>query len=119
MNEGVIGVTLWTEDLERLLEFYRDTLGLPLRGRHGDFVNFEWGNMRLNLGLHDRVTGPALDPYRIMISFGVQDIQAEYRRLSEQGVKFIRVPEQEFWGGWVATFLDPDGNILQYLQKPG
>ena len=119
MNDGVIGVTIWTEDLERLVKFYRDTLGLPLRGRHGDFVNFEWGIMRLNLGLHDRVTGPARDPFRIMISFGVSDIHDEYRRLSGQGVQFIRAPVQEFWGGWVATFLDPDGNTLQFLQKPG
>jgi len=118
MIESVIGVTIWTDDLERLLKFYRDTLGLKLRGRHGDFVNFAWGDMRLNLGLHDRVKGHSRDPYRIMISFGISDIHAEYRRLVERGVEFIRVPEQEFWGGWVATFLDPDGNILQFLERP-
>ena len=118
MIDGVIGVTIWTDDLERLVGFYRDTLGLTLRGHKGDFANFAWGEMRLNLGLHDRIEGPARDPYRTMISFGVPDIHGEYDRLREQAVEFIRVPEQEFWGGWVATFLDPDGNILQLLQKP-
>ena len=118
MIDGVIGVTIWTDDLERLVGFYRDILGLTLRGHKGDFANFAWGEMRLNLGLHDRVEGSAKDPYRTMISFGVADIHGQYDRLRGQGVEFIRVPEQEFWGGWVATFLDPDGNILQLLQKP-
>jgi uncharacterized glyoxalase superfamily protein PhnB len=37
-------------------------------------------------------------------------------RLAEAGVEFLRQPEQESWGGWVATFRDPDGNTLQLLQ---
>lgn len=119
MIEGVVGVTIWTEDLERLVRFYRDTLGLKLHRHHGDFANFVFGDMRLNLGLHDRVKGQTRDPYRVMVHFGTSDIAAEYRRLGEQGVKFMRVPEQEEWGGWVATFLDPDGNVLQLLQQPG
>ena len=118
MNDGVIGVTIWTGELERLVPFYRDTLGLTLRGQKDGWANFAWGEMRLNLGLHGEVRGESADPYRIMISFGVTDIHAEYARLKDQGVRFIRVPEQEHWGGWVATFLDPDGNILQFLEKP-
>ena len=30
MIEGVVGVVIWTEDLETLVAFYRDTLGLKL-----------------------------------------------------------------------------------------
>ena len=118
MIESVVGVTIWTEDLERLVAFYRDTLGLKLHRHHGDFVNFVFGEMRLNLGLHDRVSGSAQDPYRVMIHLGVSDIHKEYSRLREKRIEFIRVPEQEDWGGWVATLLDPDGNILQLLQQP-
>ena len=118
MIEGVVGVTLWTDDLERLLSFYRDTLGLRLRSHHGDFANFEFGDVRLNLGLHDGVRGRSRDPYRIMVHLGVRDIHEERGRLGRLGVRFIREPEQEHWGGWVATFLDPDGNVLQLLQQP-
>ena len=119
MIEGVVGVTLWTDNLERLVRFYRDTLGLKLHRNHGDFVNFVFGDVRLNLGLHDRVKGRSRDPYRVMVHLGVVDIQEAHRRLSGEGVEFIRVPEREEWGGWVATFLDPDGNVLQLLQQPG
>ena len=116
MIDSVVGVTIWTDDLQRLVAFYRDTLGLKMHRDHGDFVNFVFGPMRLNLGQHDRVSGPTADPFRTMIHYGVDDIHGEHSRLSGLGVEFIRPPEQEEWGGWVATLLDPDGNVLQLLQ---
>jgi len=116
---GVVGVNIWTNHLELLRRFYRDTLCLPLHSDHGDFVAFAFGDIRLNLGLHDAITGPTREPHRIMINLGVEDIHNEHRRLTAQGVEFVRPPEQEFWGGWVATFKDPDGNLLQLLQLIG
>ena len=53
-----------------------------------------------------------------MPHLGVSDIHGLYKRLAAQGVEFIRSPEQEHWGGWIATLKDPDGNILQLLQLP-
>jgi predicted enzyme related to lactoylglutathione lyase len=53
-----------------------------------------------------------------MPHLGVADIHALHRSLSDEGVEFIRPPEKEGWGGWVATFKDPDGNIVQLLQFP-
>ena len=39
------------------------------------------------------------------------------RNLKSLGVKFLWVPEKENWGGWVATFLDPDNNVIQLIQQ--
>ena len=58
------------------------------------------------------------DPYRIMVNLSVRDIASTYRDMVKQGVQFIREPEKESWGGIVATFSDPDGNILQLLEFP-
>ena len=116
MITGVVGVTFWTDDLEKMFHFYNDVLQLPLHSRHPDFIAFELGEVRFNIGLHDRVAGQSRDPYRSMPHLGVDDIHAVAARLVEAGVEFIRNPEQESWGGWVATFQDPDGNTLQLLQ---
>lgn len=118
MIEGVAGVVIWTGDLDSLLAFYRDTLGLTPHSVRPDFVAFRWGDMRLSLGAHSQVAGQAGDPYRIMINLGVEDIHETHRALSARGVAFIRPPEKEHWGGWVATLKDPDGNLLQLLQQP-
>ena len=116
MITGVVGVTFWTADLEKMFRFYNDVLQLPLHSRHLDFIAFELGEVRFNIGLHDRVSGASKDPYRCMPHLGVDDIHGMAARLTEAGVEFIRQPEQESWGGWVATFRDPDGNTLQLLQ---
>ena len=118
MITGVVGVILWTSNLDKMRIFYRDTLKLPLHSDHGDFVAFRFGDMRLSIGLHKAVKGSARDPHRIMVNLGVDDIHAEHCRLSKEGVEFVRSPEQESWGGWVSTFKDPDGNLLQLLQIP-
>ena len=43
MIEGIVGVIVWTESLEPLLTFYRDTLGLTPHSVRADFVSFKCG----------------------------------------------------------------------------
>ena len=117
--EGVAGVIIWTDDLERLSAFYRDALELTPHSVRPNFIAFRWGDMRLSVGEHDGVSGPTREPHRVMVNLATSDIHAAFKRLSERGVTFVRPPEQEHWGGWVATFRDPDGNTLQLLQQPG
>ena len=118
MIEGVVGVIIWTEDLDRLVGFYRDTLGLTPNSVRPNFVAFKWGDMRLSIGHHSEVRGQTAEPHRIMVNLGVRDIRKTYDSLMARGVKFTRPPEQEHWGGWVSTLSDPDGNTLQLLQQP-
>jgi uncharacterized glyoxalase superfamily protein PhnB len=51
-----------------------------------------------------------------MINFETLNIHAAYTDLMARGVHFVRAPEKEWWGGWIATLQDPDGNTLQLLQ---
>lgn len=114
----VNGVLVWTSPrtYPAMRAFYLETLGLTPRGEKDGFINFEWGEFRLSVSVHHGVEGPARDPLRIMLNFSVEDIHAAHARLASRGVAFSRPPEQEPWGGWVATFTDPDGNTLQLLQ---
>ena len=86
MITGVVGVTLWTDNLERMFHFYHDLMRLPLHSRHDDFIAFELGDIRFNIGLHNRVEGASLDPYRVMPHLGVDDIHAMCQRLADQAV---------------------------------
>ena len=118
--QGFAGVLIWTEAkmFEAMARFYRDQLGLTPRTSKPDFINFDWGGVRLSVGVHDRVQGSSGDPLRIMVNLAVEDIHAAHARLAGAGVVFTRPPEAEAWGGHVATFLDPDGNRLQLLELP-
>ena len=55
MLSGVVGVIIWADNLDRLLPFYRDTLGFTPHSVRSDFVAFKWGDMRLSLGKHSGV----------------------------------------------------------------
>ena len=57
MITGVVGITLWTADLDGMFRFYHDVLRLPLHSRHDDFIAFELGDIRFNIGLHGQVHG--------------------------------------------------------------
>jgi len=118
--QGMAGVLIWTERdrFDAMARFYRDQLGLTPRTSKADFINFDWSGVRLSVSVHDRVTGTNKDPFRIMINLAVDDVRAVHARLTSAGVVFVRPPETEDWGGQVASFLDPDGNLVQLLQLP-
>ena len=118
--DGLAGVLIWTaaDRFPAMARFYRETLGLAPRSAKDDFINFDWHGIRLSVGVHDRVGGTSRDPLRLMINLSVTDIRAVHDRLVRAGIVFTRAPEREEWGGWVATFADPDGNVLQLMQLP-
>jgi catechol 2,3-dioxygenase-like lactoylglutathione lyase family enzyme len=115
---GIASLIIETEDLAPMLRFYRDVLGLPTRSERDDHFSFEWGDFRLLVSLHSDIRGRSRDPLRIMLNFTVDDIHAAFERLRAAGIEFSRPPEQEEWGGWIATLHDPDGNTLQLFQLP-
>ena len=115
---SLAGVIVWTDRLPELLAFYRDTLGLPVHSVRPDFVAFDVGTARLSVGTHSEVGGMAKEPVRVTVNLGVSDIHAVTRTLTARGVSFVRLPQLEHWGGWVASFRDPDGNLLQLFQQP-
>jgi len=113
---GLSGSTIWSEDLNNLLSFYRDTLGLKTRVETPGFVVFGDANApALALGTHSEVKGKNADPARHMVGLATDDIEAECRRLKAKGVEFVSEPEK-FDQVTVATLKDPEGNYVQLLQ---
>lgn len=113
------GVSIWSSDLNNLLPFYRDIVGLPVQidGADGFALLGEPGQPALGLGTHSDVRGPSTDPYRIMVGFTTTDIQADFARMKAAGAEFIEEPNLQPGGGlWLATFKDPEGNIGQLFQ---
>ena len=121
MSENLAGIILWTDNLLRLRSFYEETLGLHPHSVREDFIAYSWDLgttvIRFSIGLHSEVLGRTKDPLRVMINFNVRNIEDRVSKMKKAGTKFIRNPELEHWGGIVATFEDPDGNVVQLLQQ--
>jgi predicted enzyme related to lactoylglutathione lyase len=122
MIKGLSGATIWSEDLNNLIPFYRDLLGLTIAYEVPGFVGFgqraEGGGYLgayLGLGTHGEVKGKPADPYRHMVGLETDDVDADFERLTAAGVESIQ-PPTDSGGLRIATLKDPDGNIVQLLQ---
>lgn len=121
--------SVYVDDQEQALQFYTDVLGfnkkndIPLgEARWLTVVSPEDPDgTELLLEPADH---PAVEPYRTALaedgipvaSFAVSDVEAEYDRLSKQGVEFIQKP---FQAGPVTTAVldDSCGNLIQLAAR--
>jgi catechol 2,3-dioxygenase-like lactoylglutathione lyase family enzyme len=93
MISGLRGVTIWSEDLNTLLPFYRDVLGLRVSLQTEGFVVLgDQGTATLALGTHSQVRGRNVDPARHMVGLSTDAIDADWKRLKAAGVEFIEDP---------------------------
>ncbi|MGH2670085.1 MAG: VOC family protein [bacterium] len=112
MITGLRGASIWSEDLNNLLPFYRDVLGLEVSTETPGFVVLGG----LWLGTHSEVRGRNADPARHMIGLTSNDLAADCKRLKEAGVEFVEDPT-DYGNVWIATLRDPEGNLVQLLQS--
>jgi uncharacterized glyoxalase superfamily protein PhnB len=52
----------------------------------------------------------------LLIAFVVDDIDAEFSRISAQGAQVVTPPETEPWGERYCQFADPNGIVWQLVQ---
>ena len=119
MIKGLRISSIFSEDIEKLLPFYRDTVGLSVGQGGGDgfYVMGDANGPVLGLGTHSEVHGKATDQARHIVGFDTDDIQADFQRLKAAGVEFIEEPNRPGGDGpQIATFKDPEGNLIQLLQ---
>jgi lactoylglutathione lyase len=104
-------VAIFVRDIGRAVEFYRDTLGLPMT-KHGAFgAEFLEGDT--HLGVHPAVHPEAkgLVGRHTGITLFVPDLLHYCGVLHDRAVRFLTEPTQQSWG-IMAMIADPDGNVL-------
>jgi catechol 2,3-dioxygenase-like lactoylglutathione lyase family enzyme len=108
-------VRVFVRDFERALRFYTGTLGIPLALRSDAYgwAQLATGQAQLALERLDPSSGEdALLGRFLGVSLAVADVYASYEELFARGVDFLAPPEPMPWGGVLAHFRDPDGNVL-------
>lgn len=113
-------------NMERSIEFYRDSLGIPLKFQSPDWTEFQTGTT--TLALHgggvprERKGGNAdKDAGTCSIGFNVSDLDQTYEDLKSKGVIFVMPPTpRDDQGIKLAVAVDPDGlpiSFAQYLPR--
>jgi len=137
---GIHHMAISTPDAERLLGFYRDLLGMKvvldhtwpvgteaadaitaLEGSSARQMLLRCGNAHVELFEYRAPEARPGDPDRPVCDHGithlcldVEDLDAEYERLKEAGVRFHCEPQDLPQFGVRTTYArDPDGNVVE------
>jgi predicted enzyme related to lactoylglutathione lyase len=106
-------------DLDRAIDFYRDTLGMTfLFEAPPNMAFFDCGGIRLMLGVPDR---PDLDHPASIIYYKVDDIERVYETFKARGVNFVVKPHlvapMPTYDLWLADFRDSENNLLALMSE--
>ncbi len=112
--------TVFVNDQDKALKFYRDVLGMDVRSDTMMGENFRW----LEVVPKGAVTSIALlNPYpgaQVGIPSGMifdtADVKTFYEAKKDR-INFTKAPEAQPWGGISAEFTDPDGNQFSIAQR--
>jgi predicted enzyme related to lactoylglutathione lyase len=113
-------ISMRARDLDRAVQFYRDTLGLPfLFKAPPQMAFFDCAGVRLLLGVPE---DKAFDHPGSILYFAVEDIRQMHETLVSRGVVFrgephliAKLPDREVW---LAVFDDTEGNTLALIAEP-
>lgn len=121
-NMQVGYVNVYVTDFPAAVRFFGATLGFEQLMREDDFGYATFGVGPITLGVTrvdpDDETQAAMVGGMTGIGLVVRDLDGEYARLVEAGVRFTQPPEAMPWGGYMALMLDADENIYYLDQVP-
>ena len=121
--KGLSHVVLYVNDLDKMVDFYTNVVGLEKRG---DFPT-PAGPRFLTVGVKGQefelVLWPGT-PGRASLGSAVYTIEVEncqtaFETLKSRGAQFEPSEVLEFPWGYAARFHDPDGNLLQLREGRG
>ncbi len=120
---------IFVDDQQKAIDFYTETLGF-VKSQDIPVGEYRWLSVKsaaggdTELSLEPNVN-PAAKTYQEALfeqgipanAFEVDDLQAEFKRLSDLGVKFTTEPT-DAGTVTIAVFADTCGNLIQIYQHP-
>jgi catechol 2,3-dioxygenase-like lactoylglutathione lyase family enzyme len=134
MKPRISIITIGVDDLERAVRFYRDGLGFPTRGivgteyEHGAVAFFDLVNgqklalwSRRDMAHEAKVSLGPRSATEFSLGHLVRsrgDVDALIEQARRAGAIVTDPPHDAFWGGYTASFQDPDGHLWEVAWNP-
>ena len=110
-------VILLVSDMSKSVQFYRETLNLPLKKESDEWTEFF--NKETVLALHPaRHKENLKSGQHILLGFSASDFDNTINKLKEKGVVFFKNPKEEVFGQH-AIIEDPDGHLISIVKLTG
>lgn len=119
-------VTIWTDNIDEMKDFYNKVLGFKVKNDLGNYVEFNNEGVRFAICSREVMYGYSLE-YKKSISGqcfelafpceNPEDVSVTYKKLIEMGATPIHEPQDMPWNQRTALFGDPDGNIHEIFAE--
>jgi catechol 2,3-dioxygenase-like lactoylglutathione lyase family enzyme len=111
-------VAYTVKDLDRIVTFLRDTLGMTHLFTAGQLAFFDCNGTRLMVDALPEAQGNG----NSVLYFAVDDIHGSQATLKSKGVQFEGEPHRIFTHPdgteeWMTFFRDPEGNMLSLMSR--
>lgn len=113
-------ITIWTDDVIPMKEFYNKVLGFKIENDLGEYVEFKNEGVRFALCLRKVMYNYSEEYKKLRIgqSFELafpckspEDVDKSYKDIISKGGVPVHEPQNMPWDQRTALFSDPDGNI--------
>jgi predicted enzyme related to lactoylglutathione lyase len=111
-------IRIITDDLDRLVRFYEQVTGVSAERPAPVFAELVLPSATVaiadsqTVGLFGAGSARAADNHTVIIEFQVDDVDAEYQRLTPLVEDWVQEPTTMPWGNRSILFRDPDGNLV-------
>lgn len=119
-------ITIWTNDIEDMKNFYNKSLQFKIKNDLGNYVEFESDGVQFaictievmheyNSEYEKNTSGQAFE-----LAFPCEnpgDVDKSFNKLVKNGAKQVHKPQNMPWNQRTALFADPDGNIHEIFAE--
>jgi len=141
MIKRISCIEIPVSDIEKAVAFYENVLGLKKSYEHPVWTCFDVGGVLVGLAasgtkkrkecqkicracsvcvLRYASSSMKQDKEAPVATYGiyfeVENLNKTYKKLKEQGVKFVTKPKEQGWGEKTAIMLDHDNNIIVLIE---
>lgn len=119
-------ITIWTDDIDRMKNFYNQILGFKINNDLGNYVEFDNDGVRFAICMRDVMYNYS-DEYKrntegqsFELAFpceDMKDVDETYSQLIAIGAAPVQSPQNMPWHQRTALFSDPDGNIHEIFAE--
>ena len=112
MITRMYAVWVYVKDKEESSDFYENVLGLKVKRKEGNWVEFDLG--RTAFALLEKEKSKEVKPQKTRIMFEVEDLEEMKQLLHKKKVKIVKIREESY--GKLLTFEDPNGHWLELFE---
>jgi lactoylglutathione lyase len=122
MNSNIALITILTDDVNRMLNFYSNVLNFKVKNHSDDYVELENDSVRFAIcsrkimfdltGYESFNKASNGQSFELAIPMESKEaVDKTYYEIISNGAQSVKEPSNMPWGQRTAFFADPDGNV--------